>query len=222
MAKVMQLVDPKMMQQIQAPVNPMHRSLHTLDQEMQSILNQHHLSDEEKVEQYNQVLQRYLEYHNHLRTPVPPPSKEAQLPNLQNKVMNTVPTVMKRKAEALLERIQHHPNASWNDRGEFVYNKKVITGSNIVDLINDMVRHRKSFEPVGWQSFAEALRESNVPQEMVGNRERWEWMHRPPSPPRKKDSPSTPQTLISFKTPRTDSLPPRSRRTIKAPLKWET
>jgi hypothetical protein len=147
-----------------------------LDQEMQTIFNQTNLSGVEKVERYNQVLQRYLEYHEHLKTPVPPPSEEPQLPNLHNEIMNTVPTTMKRKAETLLERIQHHPNASWNNRGEFVYNGNVVAGSNIVDLINDMMRHRKSFEPVGWQSFAEALCESNVPQVLVGNHERWRWM----------------------------------------------
>ena len=67
----MNLVDPKMMLQptITAPVNPIHRSIVTLDDDMRTVLDRRDLSDEEKVRQYNQILQRYLEYHDHLKTP---------------------------------------------------------------------------------------------------------------------------------------------------------
>jgi hypothetical protein len=218
MAKVMHLVDPKMLEMVRIPVNPVQRTLHTLDQEMQSILNQTDLSDVEKVERYNQVLQRYLNMH----TPPPVPKSK----DVYNDIMNTVPTVMKRKAEALLERIQRQPNTSWNELGEFVYNGQVITGSSVVDLINDTLRHRKSFKPQGWQMFAEALHESNVPQDLVGNHERWRWMQSlqpatmqdqltsrngPPPPSEDRTRPNQPSPVRS-----------RSRRPIKAPLKWET
>ena len=48
----------------------------------------------------------------------------------------------------------------------------------MVDLINDMMRQRKDFLPHGQQEFARALRQTNVPQDLVGNRELWNWMHR--------------------------------------------
>ena len=47
---------------------------------------------------------------------------------------------------------------------------KPIANSNIVDLINDTVRGRKKSEPSGWQTFAQNLKESNVPRDYVGKR----------------------------------------------------
>ena len=45
-------------------------------------------------------------------------------------------------------------------------------GSNIIDLVNDVIRHHKGSEPTGWQAFAEGLREMNIPQDVIRNRER--------------------------------------------------
>ena len=83
MAKVKQLIDPKMLHQIinptqpvAAPIHPIHRSISTLDRDMQNILQRSDLTDEEKIHQYNQILQRYLQYQDHLRAPNTPPSNE--------------------------------------------------------------------------------------------------------------------------------------------------
>jgi hypothetical protein len=35
----------------------------------------------------------------------------------------------------------------------------------VVDLVNDVLRKRKYFNPQGWETFGEALREANVPQD---------------------------------------------------------
>ena len=178
----MQLVDPKMLQQqVTAPVNPVHRSIATLDQDMQTILQRTDLSDEEKVRRYNQVLQRFLEYHDHLRAPPPPPPVTTTTSkDIEDEVLAIVPkqSMMKRKAQALLERIKRQPNMSWTERGELVFEGEVIKGSNIVDLVNDVLRNRKTFDhPQGWRQFARALRQSNVPHDLVGNRRLWDWMH---------------------------------------------
>ena len=45
----------------------------------------------------------------------------------------------------------------WKDKGELVYENKPINGSHVVDLINDMLRHRKGYEPVGWSVFTRGL-----------------------------------------------------------------
>ena len=63
-----------------------------------------------------------------------------------------------------------------------------IPGSNIIDLVNDVLRHRKGIEPTGWETFAEGLRETEI-----GNRDRWDWIHHPPShpsPPKAAKSPA--------------------------------
>ena len=45
--------------------------------------------------------------------------------------------------------------------------------------------------------FAEGLRDMNIPQDVIGNRERWDWMHRAPE------------------TPETDYITPKQKRTIR-------
>ena len=78
----------------------------------------------------------------------------------------------------------------------YIYGKS-IPGSNIIDLVNDVIRHRKGSEPTGWQAFAEGLRDMNIPQDVIGNRERWDWMHRAPE------------------TPEMDYFTPKQKRTIR-------
>ena len=51
--------------------------------------------------------------------------------------------------------------------------------------------------PRGWQAFAEDLRDMNIPQDVIGNRERWDWMHR------------------AQETPETDYITPKQKRTIR-------
>ena len=117
---------------------------------------------------------------------------------------------MKRKAEALMERIKDDPDVTWNSRGEFVYKGKVIVGSNMVDLVNDMMRQRKGFEPRGRFEFARALRHTNVPQDLVGNRGMWGWMHRDSAT---SDAFSTAEESLDERTP------PRSRSLTKTPAR---
>ena len=64
-------------------------------------------------------------------------------------------------------------------------------------MVNAVIRHRKGSEPTGWQAFAEGLRDMNIPQDVIGNRERWDWMHRAPE------------------TPETDYITPKQKRTIR-------
>ena len=100
-------------------------------------------------------------------------------------VVDSVPEMFKRRAQLLLSILQDNPNMSWDEDGTVKLYGKHIQGSNIIDLVTDVVRQRKGREPTGWQPFADGLREFNIPQDVIGNRERWDWMHRSPNlPPR--------------------------------------
>ena len=48
-----------------------------------------------------------------------------------------------------------------------------VTGNNIVDLVNDAMRKRKSFQPVGWKTFARGLNDVNAHMDLVSNPEHW-------------------------------------------------
>ena len=213
MAKIMNLVDSKMLEKMQTPINPLQRTLNTLDSDMQCVLQRSDMSDEEKVQAYNQILQRYLEYKKTNEKPletITVSNKPAI--DIKENVLRTIPKTMKRKAEGLLERIKEDPDTSWNERGEFIYRGQVIAGTNIVDLINDVVRHRKGFESRGRYDFARALRHKNVPHELIGNDKIWNWMHR--------DSASSDAFSTADETfEDTDDESRRSRSVLKTPAR---
>ena len=60
---------------------------------------------------------------------------------------------------------------SWKDDDTVQLYGKSIPGSNIIDLVIDVIRHRKGSDPTSWQAFAEGLRDINSPQDVIGNRE---------------------------------------------------
>ena len=185
-------------QQILTP--PVTQTLKNLDSEMSDILSSKQLDDEAKATLYNQVLQRYLTYydqrkgqplHVKLTTPKPvetPKPEESEQPSKEStaeaetiptsaavelEVMKSVPKLYKAGARQLLDKIKEHRDVlNWNEKGELMYENKPITGSHVVDLVNDTLRHRKGFEPVGWSVFARGLARMNVPENIVRNPQR--------------------------------------------------
>ncbi|CAH3118604.1 unnamed protein product, partial [Porites lobata] len=131
------------------------------------ILESKQLGDEEKAKLYNQVLQRYLTYydqrkgqplHVKLTTPktteTPKPAENAESTE-EASPDNSLPTAVE---EEVMKKL--------------LYENKPIPGSHVVDLVNDTLRHRKGFEPVGWSVFARGLARMNVPENLVRNPQR--------------------------------------------------
>ena len=92
--------------------------------------------------------------------------------------MQVLPKTLRAKAKVLLERIKRDPNMDWNARGEFIYRGETRPGTNIIDLVSNAIRNRKTIHAHHWQEFARGLRQSNVPRDLVGNPNMWNWMHR--------------------------------------------
>ena len=87
--------------------------------------------------------------------------------------MKSVPNMFKTGARQLSnKRKENRDVLHWNDKGELMYENKPIPGSHVVDLVNDIVRHRKGFEPVGWSVFARGLARMNVQENLVRNPQR--------------------------------------------------
>ena len=101
-------------------------------------------------------------------------SPDNSLPTaVEEEVMKSVPKIYKAGARQLLDKIKKHQDVlHWNDQGELLYENKPIPGSHVVDLVNDTLRHRKGFEPVGWYVFARGLARMNVPENLVRNPQR--------------------------------------------------
>ena len=183
-------------QQILTP--PVTQTLKNLDSEMGNILSSKQLDDEQKAKLYNQVLQRYLTYYDqrkgqplHVKLTT---SKQVETPNpdeesketskestevetipsaVEEEVIESVPKLYKAAARQLLDKIKQNRDVlHWNGKGELKYENKPISGSHVVDLVNDILRHRKGFEPVGWSVFARGLARMNVPGNLVRNSQR--------------------------------------------------
>lgn len=95
-----------------------------------------------------------------------------KLKEAKSKVLNLLPTTLKKCGTMLIDHFLSHPLSSsrqWNDIGELIVNGKSIQCSNIVDLIYDVLKGRKSSQPIGWQHFLRVSIDSNVPESLLSN-----------------------------------------------------
>ncbi|CAH3170470.1 unnamed protein product [Porites lobata] len=145
---------------------------------MGNILESKQLGDEEKAKLYNQVLQRYLTYYDqrkgqplHVKltapktTETPKPAENAESTE-EASPDNSLPTAL--GLDSCWIKLK---NTRMCCTG-MLYENKPIPGSHVVDLVNDTLRHRKGFEPVGWSVFARGLARMNVPENLVRNPQR--------------------------------------------------
>ena len=191
----MALVDPRLLETLRTPIQPpSDANLRDLDSEMTSILDKTGIDVREKVRLYNQALLRYndmVKISSNKPTPVvvvkeKEPTmtadikgevvtilpealqeKECQLVSrLKREVVMTLPETLQEKGSQLVSRLK---TTKWNDRGELLHEGVAIPGSNIVDLVHDLLRKLKTTDPIGWQQFASQMHAANIPMELVGN-----------------------------------------------------
>ena len=173
----MALVDPRLLKSLRENPTPLPDAIDTalrdLDAEMTSILDGSDADESEKVRLYNQALLRYNDM-TKARAAKPIPvvvevKKEATtMPTTASVVepadiVGTLPKTLQMKGRQLLSAV------TWNERGELIHKGVAIRGSNAVDLVHDLLRNRKTPDPVGWQQFANQMRAANIPMELVGN-----------------------------------------------------
>ena len=177
----MALVDPRLLKSLRENPTPLPDAIDTtlrdLDAEMTSILDRSDADESEKVRLYNQALLRYNDM-TKARAAKPIPvvvevKKEAAatMPTTAlvvepTDIVGTLPKTLHMKGRQLLSRLSA---VTWNERGELIHKGVAIRGSNAVDLVHDLLRNRKTPDPVGWQQFANQMRAANIPMELVGN-----------------------------------------------------
>ena len=146
-------------------------SISSLDRDMKHILLDASMDDYTKAHLYQQALQRYLvlaDKYRHkplgkveITTPQPTlglRSTEEDLNKIKSTVIQNVPNQFRNKAELLWNHIEKIPDISWDGKNQLVLGNETVEGSNVIDLVNDLVRQRKSRQPPkGWTSLANAL-----------------------------------------------------------------
>ena len=81
--------------------------------------------------------------------------------------------MMQNCAKLLVQKLKDHSDViSWNDNGQLVLEGSIIPSSNIVDLVNDVMRKTKGFNPEHSNTFAKALAKINVPEDYPRNPDR--------------------------------------------------
>ena len=153
----MALVDPRLLKSLRENPTPLPDAIDTalrdLDVEMTSILDGSDADESEKVRLYNQALLRYNDM-------------------TKARAAKPIPVVVEVKKEAAATTasvVEPASAVTWNERGELIHKGVAIRGSNAVDLVHDLLRNRKTPDPVGWQQFANQMRAANIPMELVGN-----------------------------------------------------
>lgn len=150
------------------------------DDEMHQILESN-LPADEKWKKYEQLFNQYLFYKNPLKRKLNPSYEAASededegknsdgLPS--EKIVATLPKTMRRNAASFLDFIKAENNQhkiTWNERGVVKVNKKEIPGTNIIDIVNDVVRKRQSFSAFGKDAFVQLLKDMSIPREFIGN-----------------------------------------------------
>ena len=196
-ARKMALVDPRLLDTLRSPPPPLAtdtlgRKVQALDDEMKTILDRTDLDDWTKVTLYNQVLQRYnVVADKRIKEPLrvvtvnesevaseSAGTAPAPISGLEATVLATVPKTMQAKASRLMEHLKR--DIAWTARGELIHEGAPVVGSNVVDLVNDLLRKRQT-APTGWLPFARQLRAINLPMTLVGNVARRAYIRPEPS-----------------------------------------
>ena len=159
----------------------------------------------------------------------------APISGLEATVLATVPRTMQAKASRLMEHLKR--DIAWTARGELIHEGMPVVGSNVVDLVNDLLRKRKT-APTGWQTFAQ-LRAINLPMTLVGNVSRRAYIRPAPAVIPSRRSITTPRAAAAGSARRSLSWsplarqsrrmehtmptpPPESRKALSSLASWDT
>ena len=171
----MALVEPRMLENLQTK-SPTLLFMNDLDKSMYDIIQEKEMSVDEKVKLYNQSLQRYLTFQSKQNVPMSisiteTPSKTPR-ENVETSTISRLPSSLKDKAKSIFSHMKQSPLMTWNERGEFIFDGKLVPGSHIEDLMNDVLRRTGKVNPAGWQKFSEGLHNLNVPSTLIVNKKR--------------------------------------------------
>ena len=150
----MALVDPRLLETLRTPTQtPVDTTLRDLDAEMTSILDKSDVNVSEKVRLYNQALLRYNDMVKDRAAKLTPvvvvkENEPIVATDVMADVVTTLPKTLQEKGSQLVSRLK---TTKWNDRGELLHEGVAIPGSNVVDLVHDLLRKRKTSDPIGWQ-----------------------------------------------------------------------
>ena len=160
-------------------------NLSRLDSEMFEVMHSNKFMDmSEKCKNYLQILRRYLFFaqndvvaatsktisdnsENSLESTTDKPLPESE-------ILESIPQSHKRKAQLLLRHWRKDDRLKWTNTGKVQIDDKVISDSNISDLLNLVVK-KKALNPVevsflpGYNELKKFIHDSETPSELINN-----------------------------------------------------
>ena len=158
-ARKMALVDPRLLDTLRSPPPPppptdtLGKKVQALNDEMKTILDRKDLDDKTKVTLYNQVKEpvRVVAVNESMSSAVSGPGAGAGVSVVSEGAVgapssgiaaDVVPKTMQAKARCLMEHLKR--DVAWTARGELIHEGVPVAGSNVVVLVNDLLRKRKT------------------------------------------------------------------------------
>ena len=183
-ARKFYLVPPEMVRSDRGPRNPpILNAINSYQRQATSALEDASLPDDVRLKLYENAKNRqrayerkaYPFYENQAvvspaskPTPAPAPSKGRDPID----VLGTVPKTYRTQASWLLDKVKRSEHMRVHpETGRLIVNGEDVPDSHIADLINDLVRVRKTkARPAGWETFNEALfRDGDIPKTVLAN-----------------------------------------------------
>ena len=172
----------------QDSLSPNLQKYYEAGQEMNDWLEKDDVPEDTKATMYAQQLQRVNQLKNQVIRPEPSPvqmitrteqtmtsesgnaTSSQQINATDKQIINSVPKTMQNRAKLLIQKLKDHSDIiSWNDNGQLVLEGSIVPNSNIVDLVNDVMRKRKGFNPEHSNTFAKALAKIYVSEDYLRN-----------------------------------------------------
>lgn len=151
---------------------PQQSTINKIDENMQRILNDDQLDDYDKEKLYTQNLGNYVNMRDKQNVTDSINESQQSIKQWSNDTLSTIPKTMQTKAKALMKYMQMDQDISWDTKGQLVLKGQVIPKSNVIDLLHDSVRPRKtSKKPKGWKELRRHFQSRNIAQELLGNSE---------------------------------------------------
>ena len=176
----MALIPLDMLQRLNKPdltpiKNPSQDQLVKTMEQMSNVLNDNSIPDDIKSSRYNEKIKDFTVYADKVTSGnVRTPSYSTTEPT-ENKMFYSLPKTFQQPANILLKELEKFPErVQWdNNTNELTIDGKRMVGSNIIDLVGDVMRNRKTVSPLMYSdAFLQLLADVNVPEEFIRNKSR--------------------------------------------------
>lgn len=151
--------------------NPTQDQLVKTMGEMSNVLHNNSLPDDIKSSRFNEKIKDFTVYADKITTPAVTATVISKNPAHQT--FYSLPKTFQQPANVLLNELEKYPERVQWDNNELTIDGKKMVGSNLIDLVGDVLRNRKTVSaPIYSDVFLKLLADINIPEELIRNKSR--------------------------------------------------